>query len=39
MIRALLQSMATFDTMQERIKMEQPATWANSNNIFRGLLI
>lgn len=30
---------ATFDTVQERIKIKQPATWANSNNIFRGLLI
>lgn len=30
---------ATFDTVQERIKVKQPATWANSNNIFRGLLI
>lgn len=25
--------------MQERIKIKQPATWANSNNIFRGLMI
>lgn len=30
---------ATFDTVQERIKIKQPATWANSNNIFRGLMI
>jgi DNA invertase Pin-like site-specific DNA recombinase len=30
---------ATFDTVQERIKIKKPATWANSNNIFRGLLI
>jgi len=30
---------ATFATVQERIKIKQPATWANSNNIFRGLLI
>lgn len=30
---------STFDTVQERIKIKQPATWENSNNIFRGLLI
>ena len=30
---------ATFATVQERIKIKQPATWATSNNIFRGLLI
>jgi hypothetical protein len=30
---------ATFDTVQERIKIKQPATWANSTNIYRGLLI
>lgn len=30
---------ATFDTVQERIKIKQPATWENSNNIFRGLMI
>ena len=30
---------ATFDTVQARIQIKQPATWANSNNIFRGLLI
>lgn len=30
---------ATFDTVQQRIKIKQPATWAASKNIFRGLLI
>lgn len=30
---------ATFDTVQERIQVKQPATWANSHNIYRGLLI
>lgn len=30
---------ATFDTVQERIKIKQPATWENSDNIFRGLMI
>jgi DNA invertase Pin-like site-specific DNA recombinase len=30
---------ATFDTAQERIKIKQPATWADSTNIYRGLLI
>lgn len=29
----------TFDTVQKRIQIKQPATWANSDNIFRGLLI
>lgn len=29
----------TFDAVQERIKIKQPATWANSDNMFRGLLI
>lgn len=29
----------TFDTVQERIKLKQPATWENSDNIYRGLLI
>lgn len=29
----------TFDTVQRRIQIKQPATWANSDNIFRGLLI
>ena len=28
----------TFDTVQERIKIRQPATWANSDNMFRGLV-
>ena len=28
----------TFDTVQERIQIKQPATWANSHNIYRGLL-
>ena len=30
---------ATFDTVQERIQIKQPATWANSDNMYRGLLI
>lgn len=30
---------ATFDTVQERIKIKQPATWENSDNMFRGLMI
>ena len=30
---------ATFDTVQERIKIKQPATWTNTDNMFRGLLI
>ena len=30
---------ATFDTVQERIKIKQPPTWADSDNIYRGLLI
>ena len=29
----------TFDAVQERIKVKKPATWANSHNIYRGLLI
>ena len=29
----------TFDAVQERIKAKKPATWANSHNIYRGLLI
>ena len=29
----------TFDTVQKRIEIKQPASWANSHNIFRGLLI
>lgn len=29
----------TFDTVQKRIQIKQPATWANSDNIFHGLLI
>lgn len=29
----------TFDAVQERIKIKQPATWANSDNMFRGLMI
>ena len=29
----------TFDTVQRRIQIKQPATLANSDNIFRGLLI
>lgn len=29
----------TFDIVQRRIEIKQPASWANSNNIFRGLLI
>lgn len=29
----------TFDTVQKRIEIKQPATWANSHNIYRGLLI
>lgn len=30
---------ATFDTVQERIKIKQPATWTNTDNMFRGLMI
>lgn len=30
---------ATFDTVQERIKIKQPATWESSDNMFRGLMI
>ena len=30
---------ATFDTVQQRIQIKQPAPWANSDNMFRGLLI
>lgn len=30
---------ATFDTVQERIKIKQPATWTNKDNMFRGLMI
>lgn len=29
----------TFDAVQERIKVKKPASWANSHNIYRGLLI
>ena len=29
----------TFNTVQKRIAIKQPATWANSDNMFRGLLI
>ena len=29
---------ATFDTVQERLRVKQPASWANSDNIYRGLL-
>lgn len=29
----------TFHTVQERIKIKQPATWANSDNKYRGLLV
>ena len=29
----------TFDTVQARLNVKQPATWANSDNKFRGLLI
>ena len=29
----------TFDTVQRHIQIKKPATWANSDNIFRGLLI
>lgn len=30
---------AIFDTVQERIKIKQPATWTNTDNMFRGLMI
>ena len=30
---------STFDSVQERIRIKKPASWANSNNIYRGLLI
>ena len=30
---------ATFDTVQQRIQIKQPATWANSENMFRGLMV
>ena len=30
---------ATFDTVQERIKIKQPATWTNTDNMFLGLMI
>ena len=29
----------TFDTVQARLNVKQPATWANSNNKLRGLMI
>ena len=29
----------TFDTVHERIKIKQPATWTNTDNMFRGLMI
>ena len=29
---------ATFDTVQKRISIKQPATWENSDNKFRGLV-
>ena len=30
---------AAFDTVQERITIKQPATWTNTDNMFRGLMI
>lgn len=30
---------AIFDTVQGRIKIKQPATWTNTDNMFRGLMI
>lgn len=29
---------ATFDTVQQRVKVKQPCTWENSDNVFRGLI-